>query len=87
MPNTKSAEKRLRQDERKRLHNRSIKGVLKSQMKKVVAAVEEKDREKAEAEFRVATKLLDRAGLKRVLHPNTASRRKSALAKKINTIS
>jgi len=77
----------MRQDEKKRLHNRSIKGVIKSQMKKVVAAVEQKDREKAEAEFRIATKLLDRAGLRRVLHPNNASRKKSALAKKINTIS
>ena len=84
MPQSKSALKRMRQNEVQRLLNRSAKGVLKSQIKRVLSAVEAGDRETAEREFRATTKLLDRAGLKRYIHPNAASRKKSSLARKIN---
>ena len=86
MPQIKSAKKRMRQDAKRRLKNRSRKGVLRSQIKKVTEAIEAGDREAADKEFKTATKLLDRAGLKRLIHPNLASRKKSALAKKINAI-
>jgi small subunit ribosomal protein S20 len=55
-------------------------------MKKVSAAVEAGDRATAEKEFQTASKLLDRAGMKRIIHPNAAARRKSSLAKKVNSI-
>ena len=86
MPQIKSAKKRMRQDAKRRLENRSRKGVLRSHIRKVTEAIEAGDREAADKEFKIATKLLDRAGLKRLIHPNLASRKKSALAKKINAI-
>ena len=86
VPEIASAKKRMRQNEKRRLRNRSRMGVLRSQIRKVRAAIDAGDRDAAEKEFRIATKLLDRAGLKRLVHPNLAARKKSALAKKINAI-
>ena len=79
MPNTKSAAKRLRQDEVRRIRNRSVNSALKTQIKKVVAAVQEGDIDKAELQFRLAAKKLDQAGANRVIHKNAASRKKSRL--------
>jgi small subunit ribosomal protein S20 len=81
MPNSTSAAKRLRQSQKRRLANRITKKVIKTSMKKTVAAVEEKNLEKAEADFRAAVAKIDKAGVRRVLHPNTAARRKSKLAR------
>ena len=86
MPQTQSAKKRMRQSEERRLQNRSRMGVLRSQTRKVLAAVEAGDREAADREFRLESKLLDRAAVKRTVHPNLAARRKSALARKVNSI-
>ncbi|HUS58598.1 MAG TPA: 30S ribosomal protein S20 [Planctomycetota bacterium] len=86
MPHTRSSLKRVRQTAKKQQQNRSQKGVLKSQVKKVLAAVQAKDRAAAEKEFQAATKLIDRAGTKQLIHANVAARKKSALAKKINAI-
>ena len=52
-------------------------------MKKVREAVAAKDFSKAETEFRLACKKLDKAGAQRVLHPNTAARYKSRLSARI----
>jgi small subunit ribosomal protein S20 len=81
MPNSPSAAKRLRQSQKRRLHNRIAKKVVKTSMKKTLQAVAEKDFEKAEADFRTAVSKIDKAGARRVLHPNTAARRKSKLAR------
>lgn len=83
MPNTASAKKRLRQNEILRLRNRSIKSSVRTQMKKVRMAVKAGEIEKAEEEFRLAAKKLDKAGARRVLHPNTSSRYKSRLQRLI----
>lgn len=80
MPNTKSAKKRLRQDIKRRAHNRSVKRSLRTQCRKVREAVAANDLARAEEEFRKACRLLDRAAVKRVIHPNAASRTKSRLA-------
>jgi small subunit ribosomal protein S20 len=85
MPNTTSAKKRLRQNEVLRSRNRSIKSSVRSQIKKVRTAVTEGDIAKAESEFRLAAKKLDRAGARRVIHPNTSARYKSRLHKMIKT--
>ena len=79
MPNTKSAEKRLRQTEVRRSRNRSVKTALKTQIKKVASAIQEGDVEKAEAQYRLAAKKLDQAGAKDVIHKNAAARKKSRL--------
>jgi len=80
MPTTKSAKKRLRQSLERRAQNRAVKSTVKTQVRKVREAVNAGDLAKAEVELRLAAKRLDRAGAKRVIHPNAASRTKSRLA-------
>jgi len=80
MPTTKSAKKRLRQSLEKRARNRAAKSRIKTQIRKLRKAVASGDLAAAETEFRVAAKLLDRAGTKRVIHANAASRTKSRLS-------
>ena len=81
MPNSPSAAKRLRQSTKRRLHNRITKKVIKTSMKKAIKSASENNKEKAEADFRAAVAKIDKAGARRVLHPNTAARRKSKLAR------
>lgn len=81
MPNSPSAIKRLKQNVKRRLRNRITKKIIKTYIKRTLAAAAAKDFDKAEADFRSATARIDRAGGKRVLHPNTAARRKSRLAR------
>ena len=83
MPNTKSATKRLRQSIERRAVNRSIKRTVRNQCRKVREAVKDGDLDRAEAEFRLAAKHLDRAGAKNVIHRNAAARVKSRLSAKI----
>lgn len=80
MPNTRSAKKRLRQDQQRRMHNRSIKRSLRTQCRKVREAAAAGNIGLAESEIRKAAKLLDRAAAKRVIHPNSAARTKSRLS-------
>ena len=86
MPNTKSAAKRLRQNVVRRARNRSIRKAVRNQCRKVREAVVAGDVERAETEFRVAAKRLDRAGAKNIIHPNSAARIKSRLSAKIKAI-
>jgi small subunit ribosomal protein S20 len=81
MPNTPSAIKRLKQSIKRRMHNRITKKVIKTYTKRTLAAVAAKELEKAEADFRATVAKIDKAGVRRVLHPNTASRRKSKLTR------
>jgi small subunit ribosomal protein S20 len=81
MPNTPSAIKRLKQNVKRRLHNRITKKIIKTYTRRALDAVAGKEFEKAEADLRIAMAKIDKAGLRRVLHPNTAARRKSKLAR------
>ena len=85
MPTTKSAAKRLRQSLQNRAQNRAVRSAVKTQIKKVRAAVAEGDFAKADTEFKTAAKKLDRAGVKRYIHANAASRTKSRLSHLIKT--
>lgn len=85
MPNSKSAKKRLRQDEVRNERNRAVKSAMKTQVKKVIAAVKEGNVELAETEYKVAAKRLDRAGSKNIIHKNAAARKKSRLQKLIKS--
>lgn len=85
MPNTKSAAKRLRQDKALNIKNRAVKSEVKTYMKRVISAAEAGDIEKAEAEFRMAAKKLDKASAKNIIHKNTASRQKSRLQRIIKS--
>lgn len=79
MPNTRSAAKRLRQNEKLQKRNKSTKSAMKTQIKAVLAAVAAGDLAKAEEEYRNASRKLDRAGAKGIIHKNKASRGKSRL--------
>jgi small subunit ribosomal protein S20 len=81
---TTSAEKAARAAGRKRLRNKSIRSATKTYLTRVDELVESKDIESAKRAAVVAISTLDRAAKKGAIHPNTASRRKSRLTKKIN---
>jgi small subunit ribosomal protein S20 len=81
MPHTHSAKKRLRQSIKRRAHNRAAKKAIKIQTKKFLAAVKEGSPDQARQEYNLTAKKLDKAGARRVLHPNTAARKKSQLAR------
>jgi len=81
MPNSASAAKRLRQSAKRRLHNRISKKLVKTSIKKAIQSATETDLPKSEADFRAAMAKIDKAGARRILHPNTAARRKSKLAR------
>ncbi len=83
MPNIKSAKKRVKVIAVKTQRNKAYNSALKTQIKKANAAVEANADNKAE-EIRLAIKKVDMAAAKGLLHKNTAARRKSALAKKLN---
>jgi len=86
MPNLQSAKKRLRQNEKRRTHNRSVKRSVRTQCRKVREAVEAGDVELAETEYRLASKRLDQAGARNIIHRNAAARTKSRLAARINSL-
>ena len=86
MPNIKSAIKRVSVIEKKTLQNNMIKSAYKTAVKTFEAAVEAGDKAKAEETFKVAVKKVDQACTKGVIKANTASRKKSNLAKKLNTV-
>ena len=86
MPNIKSAIKRVSVIEKKTLQNNMIKSAYKTAIKTFEAAVEAGDKAKAEETFKVAVKKVDQACTKGVIKANTASRKKSALSKKLNTL-
>jgi small subunit ribosomal protein S20 len=81
MPSSPSAIKRLKQSIKRRMHNRITKKIIKTLTKRTMAGVVAKEFEKAEADFRTTTAKIDKAGVRRVMHPNTAARRKGKLAR------
>ncbi|MBP1558977.1 MAG: 30S ribosomal protein S20 [Oscillospiraceae bacterium] len=81
MPNIKSAKKRVKVIEAKTLRNKAIKSNLKTTLKKANLAIENQEENSVEA-VRLATKKIDQAVAKGILHKNTAARKKSQLAVK-----
>lgn len=86
MPNIKSAIKRVSVIEKKTLRNNMIKSGYRTAVKNFEAAVAEGDVKKAESLFSEATKKIDQACTKGVIVKNTAARKKSNLAKKLNAM-
>ena len=84
MPHTRSARKNLRKSLKRRLHNRSVKRNIKDTIKVFDEAVEGGKAEELTTAYRAAAKKLDKAAAKRVIHPNTAARKKSRLAQQLN---
>ena len=86
MPNIKSAIKRVSIIEKKTARNNMIKSGYRTAVKNFEAAVAEGDVKKAETLFSEATKKIDQACTKGVIVKNTAARKKSNLAKKLNAM-
>ena len=86
MPNIKSAIKRTRVIETKTLRNKRIKSAYRTAIRTFLETVEAGDKSKAEETFKIAVRKIDQACSKGVIKDNTASRKKSALAKKLNTV-
>ena len=86
MPNIKSAIKRVDVIEKKTLRNNMVKSEYKTAVKKFEAAISEGNKETSEALLKEAVKKIDSACSKGVIKKNTASRKKSNLAKKLNNL-
>lgn len=80
MPNTKSAERRTRANEKKRLHNRSIKSKLRKLERSYETSLKSGNKEEATQSLRVVQSALDKAVKSGVLARPTVNRRKSRLA-------
>ena len=87
MANIKSQLKRIRTNEKARLRNQSIRSALKTAIRRFRTAVDAGDRDKAFEELHAASRKLDKAASKGVIHANQAANRKSAMAKRANQLS
>ncbi len=86
MANIKSQLKRIRTNEKARLRNKSVKSSLKTAVRRFREAVEAGDRDKARTELQVASRKLDKAVSKGVIHANQAANRKSGMAHRANQL-
>ena len=81
MANHKSAEKRIRTNERKRQRNKAALSKVKTLIKKVM---DSNDKETAEVKLKEAVAFLDRTAIKGRIHKNNVARKKSKLTKFVN---
>lgn len=86
MANIKSAKKRAIQAEKRRQHNASRRSMMRTGLKKVIAAIEAGDKAAAEAAFAATKSVLDRMAEKGLIHKNKAARHKSRLNKQIKAL-
>ena len=86
MANSASARKRARQAENNRRANASRRSMMRTYMKKVVAAIEAGNKDEATAAFKTAESILDRAAKNGQIHKNKAARHKSRLTAQIKAI-
>lgn len=84
MANIRSAEKRVRQTERRTLRNKMVKSRVKTAIRRFREALSAGASEQVEVCFRAAVSLLDKAAKKGVIHKNEADRRKARLARQLN---
>ena len=83
MANTRSAIKRIRQNQKRRLRNRLFRGRARTNIKQARQAISAEEMESARVNTMDAVRALDKASAKGVLHKNNASRRKSRLMKQL----
>ncbi|MBC8079975.1 MAG: 30S ribosomal protein S20 [Gorillibacterium sp.] len=87
MPNIKSAIKRVKTNEARRVRNASQKSALRTAIKTFENAATTGNGDSAQETLVQATKKIDKAVTKGLIHKNTANRKKSRLAKKLNALS
>jgi small subunit ribosomal protein S20 len=86
LANIKSAIKRLRSAERRRLRNRVYSGRARTAIKKAHHLMDEGRLEEAHEAVRIAVSALDKAAEKGIIHKNNAARRKSRLMRRLNRV-
>lgn len=79
MANSAQARKRARQGEVRRRHNASFRSMVRTYLKKVLAAIQSGDYEKASSAYNTAVPVIDRMADKGIIHKNKAARHKSRL--------
>ncbi|MFN2327992.1 MAG: 30S ribosomal protein S20 [Chromatocurvus sp.] len=79
MANSPQARKRVRQNDKRRLHNASLRSLVRTQIKRVIAAIKEGNAEQARTAYDKAVPVIDRMADKGIIHKNKAARHKSRL--------
>ena len=86
MAHSLQAKKRARQNVKRRIINRARKSQVKTQIKHFEEALSKGDAQAAGEQFRLVTQKLDKTAAKSTMHKKTAARKKSRLAKRLNTL-
>lgn len=83
MPRRRTSRKKIRVDKKRHLHNLKIRQALKKTLKKFSSLVSAKNIEEAKKFIKQVFSQLDKAAKKKIIHPNTASRKKSRLMRRL----
>ncbi|NVK30831.1 MAG: 30S ribosomal protein S20 [Gammaproteobacteria bacterium] len=86
MANTAQARKRVRQATKRREHNVALRSRMRTYVKRVIAAINAKDKDQATSAFREMSKMVDSAAGKGLIHANKAARHKSRLNARIKAL-
>ena len=86
LANTPQAKKRALQGEKRRQHNASLKSMMRTYLKRVNAAILNKDKKVAERAYSVSMPIIDKMADKGLIHKNKAARHKSRLNSKIKAL-
>lgn len=86
MANTRSAAKRMRQSEKRRLRNAGIRSGVRTAVKSVRSAIESGSVDQARVQWSRTIKVLDKAATKGVVHKKAVARRKSRLTRQLNAL-
>lgn len=86
MANSSQSRKRARQNDKRRLHNASMRSMMRTQVKKVINALDSGDKEAASDAFKVAVPVIDKAADKGLIHKHKADRYKSRLNARLRAL-
>jgi len=86
LANSKSAEKRARQDTERRARNVAQRSKVRTSIKKVVSTIKAGDKDQAAVALKDATPVIDSMARKGIIHPNKAARHKSRLARQVKAL-
>ncbi len=86
MANSPQAKKRARQAEKRRTHNASLRSLVRTRIKQVVAAIGSGDADKAREAYEAAVPVIDRMANKGIIHKNKAARHKSRLSAQVKAL-
>ena len=86
MAHSKSAKKRIRQNEKQKMANKTVRSTSKTAEKNVLEAVKDENLDRAKAQLTTALQKIDKSAKQNIIHFNNASRKKSRLAKMVNEL-